>query len=293
MTGYSRFGSLVALMLIFSHASLAGGEEGPTRSIEHLREGVYRFTEDRHSSLFMVTDEGIIVTDPLNSGAAAWLRGEIAKRFALPVRYVVYSHNHSDHVYGGEVFDEEGVVFISHRLAKEDLARTKAETRIPDVAFEDEKIIGLGGRSVHLRYHGPNDGRGSISMLFLPAGVLFVVDWITLDRMPWQKLWSFDVDGMITSIGKVEELDFNLIAPGHGPVGGKEKVAVIRRYLEALREAVIEGILAGEELEKMQQSIRLDEFRHLAHYEEWLPLNIEGVWKQLMNQSGMAWRPSP
>ena len=65
----------------------------------------------------------------------------------------------------------------------------------------------------------------------------------------------------------------------------------IRLYLEALRAAVIEKILEGKELEEMQKEIRLDEFRHLANYEEWLPANIEGMWKELMNESGMAWRP--
>jgi glyoxylase-like metal-dependent hydrolase (beta-lactamase superfamily II) len=280
---------IISLMVLGPAAGTRAAE--PERVIEELRDGVYRFTEDRHSSVFMVTDEGVVVTDPLNGGAAEWLKGEIARRFGLPVRYVIYSHNHSDHVYGGEVFDGEGVTFVSHRLAREDLVRTKARTRIPDVVFEDEKVIELGGKSVHLRYHGPNDGRGSISMLFQPAKVLFVVDWITLDRMPWQKLWSFDVDGMIESIGEVEVMDFDVIAPGHGPVGTKGKIVVIRRYLEALRGAVIEAILAGKELEEMQKEIRLDEFRRLAHYEEWLPANIEGMWKELMNESGMSWRP--
>jgi glyoxylase-like metal-dependent hydrolase (beta-lactamase superfamily II) len=290
MSFHGLFGALlISVMALVPAAGTFAA--GPERTIEELRDGVYRFTEERHSSVFMVTDEGVVVTDPLNRGAAEWLKGEIARRFDLPVRYVVYSHNHSDHVYGGEVFDGEGVVFVSHRLAQEDLARTKARTRIPDVTFEDEKVIELGGKSVHLRYHGPNDGRGSISMLFQPAKVLFVVDWITLDRMPWQKLWSFDVDGMIESIREVEAMDFDLIAPGHGPVGTKEKIGVIRRYLEALREAVIEAILAGKELEEMQRDIRLDEFRRLAHYEDWLPANIEGMWKELMNESGMSWRP--
>lgn len=282
-------GLFLAILVLFLPA--ASADEEPQRQITSLGSDVFRFTEDRHSSVFMVTDEGVIVTDPLNGGAAQWLKGEIATRFGKPIRYVVYSHNHSDHVYGGEVFDEEGVVFVSHRLARDDLARTKARTRIPDTVFDDEKVIELGGKSVLLRYHGPNDGRGSISMLFRPAKVLFVVDWITLDRMPWRKLWSFDVDGMIESIAAVEKMDVDVIAPGHGPVGGKEKAAEIRLYLEALRAAVIEKILKGKELEEMQEEIRLDEFRHLANYEEWLPANIEGMWKELMNESGMAWRP--
>jgi glyoxylase-like metal-dependent hydrolase (beta-lactamase superfamily II) len=269
----------------------AGAADDVVHEIKHLKDGVYLFREDGHNAVFMVTEEGIVMTDPLNRGAATWLKKEIKERFGKPIRYVIYSHNHSDHIYGGDVYDDDGVVFVGHREAKEDLVLTSADTAIPDMTFTEKMTVELGGKKVILRYHGPNDGRGSISMMFLPARVLFAVDWVVLDRMPWRMLWSFDIHGMIKSVREIEALDFDIIAAGHSVTGRKEKVVIYRKYLEALRKAVVEEILAGKSLNQMKKEIRLDEFSHLQHYEEWLPLNVEGVYYQLKNQSGLAWRP--
>lgn len=100
-----------------------------------------------------------------------------------------------------------GTTFVSHRLAQQDLLRTRAKTIIPDVTFERVMTLRLAENMVGLRYHGPNDGRGSISMLFRPAHVICVADWMVIGRMPWKKLWRYDIQGMIKSTRQVLALD--------------------------------------------------------------------------------------
>ena len=65
----------------------------------------------------MVTPEGVIATDPIDANAAAWLRDQIQDR-DQPIRYVIYSHDHADHIAGGEVFKEAGATVIAHENAK-------------------------------------------------------------------------------------------------------------------------------------------------------------------------------
>ena len=259
--------------------------------IEKVSGNVYRFIDDRHRSVFAVTEAGIIATDPMNEAAAEWLKKELEMRFDKPVRYVIYSHNHSDHVYGARVFEAPGVDVIAHELARQDLIRTRAATVTPNLTFDDEMTVTLGETTVQLRYHGPNDGRGSISMHFMPANVVFVVDWIVIGRMPWQKLWSYDIQGMINSTRDVLELDFDFFVGGHADVGDKADVRQYLAYLEALYSAVVDGIQQGLSLEELQSEIRLDDYRHFANYKQWLPLNVEGVYERLMEESGMGWRP--
>ncbi len=163
--------------------------------IENVKGNVYRFVADRHRSVFLVTPEGVLMTDPLNESAARWLKAEFTKRFNVPVKFVVYSHNHSDHIYETEVLKTPETTVVSHELAKQDIQLTKAATIIPEVTFKQKMAISLGDSIVELQYHGPNDGRGSISMLFYPEKVLYVVDWIVVGRMPWQNsgamtLWA-------------------------------------------------------------------------------------------------------
>ena len=259
--------------------------------LEQVKGDVYRFVDDTHRSLVVVGDEGILLVDTLNPKAAEQLKSLLQQRFAKPVRDVVFSHNHSDHIYGAEAFRQPGTRFIAQELAAQDIAVTRAGTVVPELTFKDRMTIALGDHTVELRYHGPNDGRGSISVRVLPEKVLFVVDWIVLGRMPWQKLWSYDIQGMINSTREVLGLDFDTFVGGHGAVGNKADVARYLQYLEQLYAAVIDGIHAGKPLEQMQQEIRLDAFQDLPMYQEWLPLNIEGVYKRLMEESGMGWRP--
>ena len=60
--------------------------------------------------MFAVTPAGAIVTDPIDAGAAQWLKDEIKKRFNQPVKYVIYSHDHADHISGGQVFTDTAIV---------------------------------------------------------------------------------------------------------------------------------------------------------------------------------------
>jgi glyoxylase-like metal-dependent hydrolase (beta-lactamase superfamily II) len=78
----------------------------PTRVITKIRGDLYRFQNNNHNSWFLVTPDGVIVGDPINADAAAWLKNEIAQRFKVPVRYLVYSHHHWDHASGGAVFND-------------------------------------------------------------------------------------------------------------------------------------------------------------------------------------------
>lgn len=277
-------GTLV--ILLFSSFSYAESYQ-----IEQIQGNVYRFIDDRHRSIFIDTSEGIIVTDPMNDSAANWLIKTLEQRFNKPVKFVIYSHNHSDHIYGGKQFDDFGTVFIAHELAYQDMITTMAKTKLPDLYFASEMTLLSGEHEIELRYHGPNDGRGSISMLVKPEKVMFVVDWIVLGRMPWQKLWSYDIQGMINSTHEVLDLDFETFVGGHGDIGNKADVERYLAYLEHLYTEVINGIQQGMSLELIQQQADLSDYSDLANYDAWLDDNIEGVYKRLLNESGMGWRP--
>ena len=65
------------------------------RAITHIAGDLYRFQNNFHFSVFLVTPEGVIATDPINAEVAIWLEAEIDKRFARPIRYLVLSHDHA------------------------------------------------------------------------------------------------------------------------------------------------------------------------------------------------------
>src|SRR3989454_3159158 len=111
-----RFPAAVAAALAAVAALATQAQpQAPVREITKLAGEVYRFRNNNHYSVFAVTPAGVIATDPINAEAARWLKDEIRKRFAQPVRYLVYSHDHADHIAGGEVFaDTAGVPAPPH-----------------------------------------------------------------------------------------------------------------------------------------------------------------------------------
>ena len=78
------------------------------REITQVAGDLYRFQNNFHVLVFVVTPEGVIATDPIDANAAAWLRCQIQERFKQPIRYVIYSHDHADHIAGGAVLKEAG-----------------------------------------------------------------------------------------------------------------------------------------------------------------------------------------
>jgi glyoxylase-like metal-dependent hydrolase (beta-lactamase superfamily II) len=80
------------------------GPRTPPRQIVKITGDLYRAQNNNYFSIFLVTPEGIILADPINAAFATWMKEQFAQQFKVPVRYVIYSHSHWDHIEGGAVF---------------------------------------------------------------------------------------------------------------------------------------------------------------------------------------------
>jgi glyoxylase-like metal-dependent hydrolase (beta-lactamase superfamily II) len=170
---------------------------------------------------------------------------------------------------------------IGHKLTKEAIQREKADVPIPQIIFEDQYTLEIGGHEIKLYYPGPSHGDNCIIMLFPKQRTIFAVDFITVNRLPYRNLGDGHMPGWINALKAVEALDFDILAPGHGALGTKTDATNHRKYFEALRDAVSAAQSQGQTLEEMQQNIKLENFSHLGNYQEWLPLNIEGMYNML------------
>jgi glyoxylase-like metal-dependent hydrolase (beta-lactamase superfamily II) len=103
------------------------------QEIGKLTGDVYFARMDDYLSVFMVTPDGIILVEPIGTEMAAWLKGELARRFNVPVRYVIYSHSHWDHASGGAVYGDTAR-FTGHQAMVKNLAMPPATTTLPQNA---------------------------------------------------------------------------------------------------------------------------------------------------------------
>ena len=125
----------VALAATLAVAAAAHAQAPPFATTK-ITDSVYLFRYGGHQAIFVVTPDGVIATDPIayrRPQAALTYIDEIRKVTAAPIKYVVYSHHHYDHIEGGKPFKDLGATFIAHKNAK---ARLE-ELKNPDVVLPD------------------------------------------------------------------------------------------------------------------------------------------------------------
>ena len=104
MSGHLRSIAALVVLVVLGVSTTLLAQEAPRRGIVQIAPGLYRAQNNIHYTVFLVTPEGIIMSDPINRDFAAWLKSEFTTRFNTPVRYVLYTHSHWDHASGGSVF---------------------------------------------------------------------------------------------------------------------------------------------------------------------------------------------
>ena len=136
---------------------------------DEIAEDLYRVGNATHNTVFLVTDEGIILADPINREFSTELKAEIDNRFDVPVRYVLYSHHHWDHASGGEIWAATAQ-FVGHEAMLGQLAMPPADTPLPaDAAEFDTNGDGrleqseAGGQLQRLFHLYDFDGNGNLS----------------------------------------------------------------------------------------------------------------------------------
>jgi glyoxylase-like metal-dependent hydrolase (beta-lactamase superfamily II) len=308
----------------------ASAQEAPTRNIEELKPGFFRAQSNQHYTVFLVTSEGIILSDPISTEFATWLRGELDRRFDVPVRYVLYSHHHWDHASGGAVFADTAE-FVGQRAMAAKLAMPPAGAALPAAAaaadanrngrvergeaagaladqfalydadrngalsgaevvrgplndvhpaerlFDDRTTVTLAGKTVELIHIGPTHSEDMTVLRFPAEDAVFLVDFISLKRLPFRTLGGVDVEQLVATIAEVERIDFTMAVGGHGSVGDKGDVEAHRRYLTELRAAVADGIARGQTVEQLQTTLTFDAYSDWANYREWRTENIAGM----------------
>ncbi len=260
--------AVAALLPALSAAPVAAEE--PIRAITHVKGDVWRFQNNFHFSVFAVTEEGVVVTDPINAEAASWLEAEVERRFDRPVVALVWSHSH-DHAAGGAVFADTAVT-IAQEAAPEAIDGVPVEVR-----FSERMSFRLGGHSFELTALGPGHGSDMLAMVIRPENVAFVVDVVSPGRLPYRDFPRTDIEGLIAQIRAVEALDFEILAPGHSRLGTRADATEARRYVEWLKDAVAAELRAGRPVEEIVVNLDTSAWAHMHAYDMWRELNIEGM----------------
>jgi glyoxylase-like metal-dependent hydrolase (beta-lactamase superfamily II) len=260
-----------------------------TRKVEGT-DNVYIYRYGNHQSLFVVTRDGVIATDPIGYGrpqAVTTYLEEIRKVTDQPIRYLIYSHHHFDHIAGGRPFKDAGATIIAHRRARERLAAIRdPHTVMPDEVFDKRRTIRLGGTTLELTYHGLNHSDSSIAMRLPKERILFVVDVIPVGVIPGRGMIDFYPLEAEASIREMLALDWDRLIPGHpgqpgGRLGTREDVRNLLAFLADASEAVKVAAREGKCWNEVEQKLKLPQYEKWPGYENNLPFVLRrycGLW---------------
>lgn len=271
------FPSIFSCLTIFllTLAPMPSKAEEAKRSIEQVAGDVYRFQNNFHYAIFVVTDEGIVVTDPIDADAVAWLKDELAKSFDQPVTHMILSHHHGDHASGGEVWGD--IEVVAHENTKAHVEAGDVQTAMPTVTFSDTHSFSVGNKTFELTFLGEGHGDDLIATVVRPENVAFIVDAVSPKRLPWRDFPNTNIDGMINQIKVIETLDFEILAPGHSVIGTKEDATDVRLYVEHLKESVKAALSEGKTEAEILASGITDDYKGWGGYEQLRDLNIQGM----------------
>src|SRR6187455_2418284 len=253
-------------------------------------EGVYIFRNGNHQAMFIVTKDGVIATDPVAYGRPTGGQqyvDEIKKVTDKPIKYLIYSHVHFDHIAGGKAFKDAGARVIAHKNATARLKVLKdPHTVMPDESIGDKKTIKLGGTTLELSYLGLNHSDSTLVMRLPKEKIVFIVDTIPVGSFPGRGMIDFHPLETEAFMQKVIALDWDRLIPGHpgapnGRLGTKDDAkAVLALYQDASAEMKKLG-QAGKCWDDAEKEFKLEKYASMPGYANGLPLVARrycGLW---------------
>lgn len=274
---------------VVAHAQQPAAPPFATTKVDGT-DNVYVFRYANSQAMFVVTSAGVIATDPIGYGrpqAVVTYVDEIKKITSQPIKYVIYSHHHFDHIAGGKPFKDAGATFVAHKRAHERLAKLQdPHIVLPDETLDTTRTITLGDTTLELTYLGLNHSDSSIVMRLPKQKVLFAVDFISVGSIPGRGMIDSYPLEWEESLQKVLAMDWEKLIPGHpgvpgGRLGTKQDVQKLLTFLQDASAAVKKEAQAGKCWDAVEKELKLSKYESWAGYENNLPFVLRrycGLW---------------
>ncbi len=211
----------------------------PEPTMTQLDEGVYHYFGGFYSSLVVVTNEGVLITDPSNAARGEMLKQAIAELTDQPVTHIALTHEHYDHTGGTEIFPAAQV--ICH-VACADIFQLDEYGLVPDevdITFKTYLSIELGDKTVELHHLGPGDGVAT-TIIYLPKEQVVMSADLYEPRALTNALFMDDKNplGVRKILNEVASWNLKHAINGHSPGTDPQDLREAAGYYEDLYQAV-------------------------------------------------------
>ena len=247
---------------------------------------------------FVVTGDGVIVFDSLGTPSLAHkLVQKITEITKQPIKKVIVSHYHADHIYGLQVFEELGAEIIApygaQKYIQSEAAKNRLEERqfslepwvnenthlvLPDTTVSSSTKFTLGDLSFTLNFMGKAHSDGDLTLLVEPDKVLFSGDIIFRERIPF--VGNADSKKWLETLTKLETEGLTALVPGHGPASTdpSNTISLTRRYLAYLRKVMGAGVEEFTPFDEVYANADWSEFKSLPAFDAGNRINAYQVY---------------
>jgi cyclase len=257
----------MAALSVTAYAQGRGGRGGAPDNVmpaRQLKPGLFLVTGAGANTMIRVTTEGLIVVDTKNPGDDQYngLLAQIKAVSPLPVKYVINTQHHPDHVGNNQKFVDGGATVVGLEALKTFMGsdpRTTAIPGRPTQTFAKDNVLKLGGAEVQAHFYGPGH-TGDDTMVYFPdAKIVMVSDDIT-DGNPvidwanggsWVE-WSKALDGVL-------KLDFESAIPGRGEPKTRAEVQAYKDKVDLVIKRASDAIKAGATKENLAMQVKTDD----------------------------------
>jgi len=247
---------------------------------------------------FIIGDEAVAVMDPGGSFAeGSALRAAIRARTDRPIRYVILTHVHPDHILGAAAFRDDHPDFVGHAKLPGALAQrgdyyvrrlrstlgdeaNGTEIVVPTVLVSDRLDLDLGGRRLALWAHGPAHTDNDLTIFDQNTRTFWLADLLFVDRIP---VIDGSLVGWLKQLDELTAISADRAVPGHGPVSVPWPAAAEpeRRYLAAVARDTRAAIKSGIGIANAYQHVANSERGNWLLFDEYHPRNVTASYKEL------------
>lgn len=237
---------------ILANRALAGVPDGPTgpAHVTPLRDGIFLIGVAGTNVVAAIGEEGMLLVDTAEATDTERVEAAIDELTDLPVRYIINTHPHADHIEGNVHFAQDGADVIATRAAADNIlheysasgdANTLPHGAVPNVTFEGFYKFRFAGHTIEIVEVPDSHSDGDAVVHFVEANVVVAGDLFINEGLPYISLGrgrTIDgyLEGMLQVIAVVDNQ--SMITPGHGPVGDTARLVETRDRLAAVRDAV-------------------------------------------------------